>query len=95
MILPSPMPVPAKRPPKAKLESFVPTTPPRTPTRVPLKRGAPEDDNIEERQPAKKLAKGVQPFGSPSKRKRLEDDGLVILEIEGEVVEDDDVIVLD
>ncbi|KAI0317545.1 hypothetical protein OF83DRAFT_1283338 [Amylostereum chailletii] len=86
MILPSPLPHPAKKPPKPKP---VPETPPR----VSLKRSAPDDDEVELAEgPAKRL-KTSGP-GSPNKRRKLEADGLVMLEKQDEEMEDD-IIVLD
>lgn len=84
VVLPSPMPAPAKRPAKP-----MPKTPEPASPRTSLKRPAPHDDDFEASQPAKKLAR-TPTHGSPSKRRQLEDDGLVILEKQGEAVEDDD-----
>jgi ubiquitin-like 1-activating enzyme E1 B len=81
------MPTPSKRPLKQKV-----ATPPPDSQRLQLKRSAPDDDEIETLQPAKKIYKAN---GSPSKRKQLDDDGILLLEKEGETIEDDDVIVLD
>ena len=55
----------------------------------------PHDPEFEARQPVKKFAK-VPNLGSPSKRRQLDDDGLVMLDVEGETVDnEDDIIVLD
>ncbi|KAI0036331.1 hypothetical protein K488DRAFT_39149, partial [Vararia minispora EC-137] len=86
-VLPSPMPIPARRPPKPKEPTPLPAAV-RTPPRHSLKRAAPDDDDVETMQPAKKVAKGTLP-GTPSKRRQLEHDGVVVLDAEGEVVDDD------
>ena len=90
MVLPSPMPAPNKRPAKP--------APPKQDDSPSLgKRSAPDDDDIESSQPAKKIARSL-PNGpaTPSKRRKLEEDGLVLLEEQNEKVDDDDaVIVLD
>ena len=69
-----------------------------------MKRQLPEDDDIEIQEgPAPKRARITEPEsakrkttepGSPSKRRKLEEDGLVIVETPDEVMEDD-IIVLD
>ncbi|KZV61476.1 hypothetical protein PENSPDRAFT_643315 [Peniophora sp. CONT] len=91
MLLPSIMPSPAKRPAK-------PAPPPPASPAALGKRSAPDDDDIEAAQPAKKVARGSGlPNGppTPSKRRMLEEDGLVLLEQGEKVDDDDDVIVLD
>ncbi|KAI0056334.1 hypothetical protein BV25DRAFT_1872803 [Artomyces pyxidatus] len=82
-ILPAPLPKPAK---KTKAAPPRPSTPPAS-----LKRPAPADDDIVE-QPAKRSRTGVavdNAMYSPSKKRRLEDDGLVLLESRDEKMEDD------
>ncbi|KAJ8516028.1 hypothetical protein ONZ45_g6634 [Pleurotus djamor] len=94
LILPSPPPVPPK---KAK-PPMVPVTPPRRP----LKRAAPDDDDVEpsskrtktEVNGHAKVGRAPSPLASPSKRRRLEEDGLVIMEHAEEAL-DDNVIELD
>ncbi|KZT71220.1 hypothetical protein DAEQUDRAFT_688223 [Daedalea quercina L-15889] len=86
LILPSLLPMPPRKPKPA-----MPSTPPRTGT----KRSAPEDDDIEP--VAKRLkmngaAPGPTPF-TPNKKKRLEDDGLIMLDNPDEPLEDDVILV--
>ncbi|VDC03017.1 unnamed protein product, partial [Peniophora sp. CBMAI 1063] len=87
MILPSPMPTPAKRPvkpaPKVEASSAASLG----------KRGAPDDD-IESSQPAKKVARGL-PSGpaTSNKRRPLEEDERVLLEEQNEKVDDDDAVI--
>ncbi|THH14856.1 hypothetical protein EW146_g5545 [Bondarzewia mesenterica] len=89
LILPSPLPEPVK-----KAKPPMPSTPPP----ASLKRAAPEDDDGISQQPAAKRAKmsnaisnGVpeDKLYSPSKKRMLEDEGLVLLEKEDERMEDD------
>lgn len=96
-ILPSPLPSPPRivKPPPA------PTTPPHQT----LKRRAPhDDDEITEIEPNAKRAKitngntkirpAETPLSSPSKRRKLEEDGLVLMESATDKL-DDDVIEID
>ncbi|KAJ8507709.1 hypothetical protein ONZ45_g9959 [Pleurotus djamor] len=91
---PPPLPVPPK---KAK-PPVVPVTPPRRP----LKRAAPDDDDVEpsskrtktEVNGHAKVGRAPSPLASPNKRRRLEEDGLVIMEHAEEAL-DDNVIELD
>ena len=89
MILPSPLPKPAKRP---KLVISQPSSP-STPLRV-QKRPAP--DNVDEVQPAKR-ARIATPLlnHSPSKSRRLEEDGLILLDGNRSIEEDIDIVVID
>lgn len=93
LIFPSTLPIP---PVKAKPPK--PATPPPPPAPISKKRSAPDDDDI----PAAKRAKTADsaPAGvhlSPSKKKRLDDDGLIMLDVADEKVEEeeDDIIVID
>jgi len=86
LILPSPLPTPTRKPKLA-----MPSTPPPTGT----KRSAPDDDELE---PAAKRIKtnGAVPVPlpfTPSKKKRLEDDGLIMLDALDEPLEDDVILV--
>jgi ubiquitin-like 1-activating enzyme E1 B len=87
MILPSPLPNPAKRakPPRAS------TTPP-TPPRI-QKRPAP--DGLDGAQPAKRARMATGHKHSSSESRRLEEDGLVLLDGDGPVDEDIDIVVID
>ncbi|KAL1712600.1 hypothetical protein EV715DRAFT_259401 [Schizophyllum commune] len=91
--LPSPFPSVPKR---AREKTPVPAKTP-TPPRASLKRSAPEDDDVVE--PAAKKVKGANgtavPDASPSKKRRLEEDGLILLDSAVETLEDDDVIIVD
>ncbi|KAH9923897.1 uncharacterized protein B0H18DRAFT_451862 [Fomitopsis serialis] len=87
LVLPSPLPTPPRKPKLA-----MPSTPPPTGT----KRSAPDDDKLE---PAAKRIKtnGAAPVPpppfTPSKKKRLEDDGLIMLDTLDEPLEDDVILV--
>ncbi|KIY50229.1 hypothetical protein FISHEDRAFT_64888 [Fistulina hepatica ATCC 64428] len=85
-ILPDPLPKPPR---KVKPPAPTPATPPRSS----LKRSAPpSDDEIE---PSSKRIKSSGAFSqSPSKKRRLEEDGLVLLESANETL-NDDVIIID
>ncbi|KZT02787.1 uncharacterized protein LAESUDRAFT_729747 [Laetiporus sulphureus 93-53] len=98
LILPSPLPQPPKKakPPPAS------STPPRTA----LKRSAPDDDVVEvespkrarmdrESTPKRPRTNGfvAVPF-TPSKRRRLEEDGLIIMDSANEKLDDDEVEIL-
>jgi hypothetical protein len=90
MILPSPLPKPAKRP---KLVISQPSSPPSTPLRV-QKRPAP--DNVDEVQPAKRARITTPlPNHSPSKSRRLEEDGLILLDGNRSMDDDIDIVVID
>ncbi|KAI0353339.1 hypothetical protein OH77DRAFT_1407125 [Trametes cingulata] len=97
LILPSPLPKPPRR------EKPRPATPPPAPPPVLAgkKRAAPDDDEIQEvEEPSAKRARtaadvGGVPF-TPSKKRRLEEDGLIMLESAEEKIEEDpDVIEID
>ncbi|TRM57404.1 hypothetical protein BD626DRAFT_213035 [Schizophyllum amplum] len=99
-----PMSHPADQPPYILPSTFpkVPRKPreptpvkEQTPPRASLKRSAPEDDDIEG--PAAKRAKAASamPDASPSKKRRLEEDGLILLENATETLDDEDIIILD
>ena len=86
LILPSTLPVPPRKP-----KPVVPSTPPPTGT----KRSAPDDDVVEpsaKRQKTNGAAPAPTPF-TPSKKKRLEDDGLIMLDNPHEALEDDVILV--
>ncbi|TFK50549.1 hypothetical protein OE88DRAFT_1713030 [Heliocybe sulcata] len=89
LILPSPLPDPPR---KVKVTVPPPSTPPK-------KRAAPDDEEVTELEPAMKRLKTngtAEPnLYTPSKKRRLEDDGLVLLEAPNEKVEDDDIIEVD
>lgn len=88
-VLPSPLPVPPRK--------ALPATPPTGPAPS-LKRGAP-DEEILELEPTAKRARtnGAAPpdaIASPSKKRRLDEDGLILMESAGDRL-DDDVIEID
>ncbi|KZT21897.1 hypothetical protein NEOLEDRAFT_1072604 [Neolentinus lepideus HHB14362 ss-1] len=89
LILPSPLPDPPR---KTKVSPPSPSTPPK-------KRPAPDDEDVTELEPAMKRLKtngASNPnLYTPTKKRRLEDDGLVLLDTPNEKVEDDDVIEID
>jgi ubiquitin-like 1-activating enzyme E1 B len=92
-VLPHPLPQPPKRV-KVKL----PTTPLSTPVKA-TKRPAPDDDEVMEQQPAKRLrtdtnGNGADP-SSPRKKRRLEEDGLIILDGPEEGQDDAEIIIID
>ncbi|KAI0280185.1 hypothetical protein BGY98DRAFT_965060 [Russula aff. rugulosa BPL654] len=90
MILPSPLPKPAKRP---KLVISQPSSPPSTPLPV-KKRPAPDD--VDEVQPAKRARIATPlPNHSPSKSRRLEEDGLILLDGSRSMDDDIDIVVID
>lgn len=82
-IPPSPLPLPPRR---AK-----PATPPPTS----LKRSAPDDEILELAGPSVKRAKtngnesSLPDITSPSKKRRLEEDGLIMMESQDDKLEDD------
>lgn len=98
LILPSPLPAPPRR------EKPCPVTPPPAPppALAGKKRSAPDDEIEELDAPSAKRSRtdagaGGLPF-TPSKKRRLEEDGLIMLENEGEKIEEDrdpDVIEID
>ena len=92
-ILPHPLP----RPPK-KVKARLPTTPLSSPTKA-AKRSAPDDDDIAEQQPAKRLktsanGNGADPY-TPRKKRQLEEDGLIIVDGPEGDRDDAEVIVID
>ena len=90
MILPSPLPEPSK---KAKPVITQHSSPPSTPLRV-LKRPAP--DGVDEGQPTKRARVVTSlPTSSPSAARRLEEDGLILLDRKGPMDEDIDIVVID
>ncbi|KAL0959328.1 hypothetical protein HGRIS_014589 [Hohenbuehelia grisea] len=101
-ILPDPLPKPARK--------ATPPPPATPPPAAGLKRSAPhDDDGIEEVEPSAKRTKTATdtetpsapsnpfaaPLSSPSKRRRLEEDGLVLMEDKHDKLEDEDVIEID
>ncbi|KAI0658884.1 hypothetical protein C8Q70DRAFT_991217 [Cubamyces menziesii] len=100
LVLPSPLPAP---PHKEKPRVATPTPPP-PPVTAGKKRAAPDDDIEEIDAPSAKRARttggavglGETPF-TPSKKRRLEEDGLIMLDNADETIEeeDPDVIVID
>ncbi|KAJ8082447.1 E1 ubiquitin-activating protein uba2 [Marasmius tenuissimus] len=86
-ILPDPLP----RPPRKEKPSLPP--PPSTPPRASLKRSAPDDSDIVESEPSAKRMK-ADVLASPSKKRRLEEDGLVLMDSATDVL-DDNVIEID
>jgi len=89
MILPSSLPEPSKR---AKPVPQAPS-PPSTPLRV-QKRPAP--DSVDEAQPAKRARIVTSlPNHSPSASRRLEEDGLILLDRSGPMDPDVDIVVID
>jgi hypothetical protein len=90
MILPSPLPEPSK---KAKPVIPQRSSPPSTPLRG-QKRPAP--DGVDEAQPTKR-ARAVTSIStsSPSAARRLEEDGLILLDRKGPMDEDIDIVVID
>jgi ubiquitin-like 1-activating enzyme E1 B len=85
MILPNPLPKPAKR---AKPIISQPSSPPSTPLRV---KKRPAADSVEEAQPAKRARIAT----TPSKHQRLEEDGLILLDGNRSMDEDFDIVVID
>ena len=61
----------------------LPTTPLSSPTKA-TKRPAPDDDDVVEQQPAKRLKTSTNGNGAdpstPRKKRQLEEDGLIILD---------------
>lgn len=89
MILPSPLPKPGKRP---KLVISQPSSP-STPLRA-QKRSAP--DSVDEVQPAKRARIATPlPNHSPSTSRRLEEEGLILLDGNRPMDDDIDIVVID
>ncbi|KAH7890333.1 hypothetical protein F5I97DRAFT_14031 [Phlebopus sp. FC_14] len=92
MILPSPLPKPRRQ--------VRPSTPISEPSAPSRKRSAP-DDEVTDLEPAAKRAKTngasstLPEMGSPSKKRRLEEEGLVMLDGAADKMEEEDVIVID
>ena len=89
MILPNPLPKPAKRPKPVTPRS---STPPSTLTRI-QKRPAP--DSLDGAQPAKRARTAPGHNHSSSEFRRLEEDGLILLDGDGPVDEDIDIVIID
>ncbi|CAL1710842.1 unnamed protein product [Somion occarium] len=89
-ILPDPLPSPPK---KVKPAPAAPSTPPPAPVSS-KKRPAPDDEGVPSAKRLRTTATAPAPF-TPSKKKRLEDDGLILLETPDEAIDDDAVIVID
>ena len=90
MILPSPLPKPAKRAKPVVPQS---SPPPSSPLRVQKRRAS---DSVDEAQPAKR----ARTVTSPSKHsrntsRRLEEDGLILLDGNRSVDDDIDIVVID
>ena len=81
MILPDPLPKPNQRP---KPVIPRPLTPPATPLRAQKR---PAADDLDGTQPAKRPRIDSAPNNSPGTSRRLEEDGLIIL--------DEDIVVID
>ncbi|KAF9653547.1 hypothetical protein BDM02DRAFT_3107460 [Thelephora ganbajun] len=92
-VLPRPLPQPPKRV-KVKL----PTTPLPSPAKA-TKRPAPDDGDIVEQQPAKRLKTSTNGNGSdlssPRKSRQLEEDGLIVLDGSEDGQDDAEVIIVD
>lgn len=90
-MLPHPLPQPPK-----KVKVKFPTTPLSSPVKA-TKRPAPDDEDVVEQQPAKRLK--TSPNGSdlpsPRKERQLEEDGLIVLDDSEEGRDDSDVIFVD
>ncbi|KAK7062646.1 E1 ubiquitin-activating protein uba2 [Paramarasmius palmivorus] len=83
-ILPDPLPQPPRK--------VKPVQAPSTPPRASLKRSAPDDiDNVE---PSAKRRK-ADDLSSPSKKRRLEEDGLIMMDSANDKLEDENVIEID
>ena len=92
-VLPHPLP---QAPKKVKLK--LPTTPLPSPVKA-TKRPAPDDDDVMEHQPAKRLKtnanRNVSDPSSPRKQRQLEEDGLIILDGPEESQDDAEIIIVD
>ncbi|KAH9855584.1 hypothetical protein C2E23DRAFT_813898 [Lenzites betulinus] len=97
LILPDPLPTPPRR---EKPRPATPTPPP-PPVLAGKKRSAPDDDIEEIDVPSAKRSRTdagtgtAKPPFTPSKKRRLEEDGLLMLDREGEIEEDLDIIEID
>ena len=90
MILPSPLPEPSKR---AKPVIPQASSPPSTPLRG-QKRPAP--DSMDEAQSTKRARTATSlPNHSPSASRRLEEDGLILLDRNGPMDQDVDIVVIE
>ncbi|KAL0581299.1 E1 ubiquitin-activating protein uba2 [Marasmius crinis-equi] len=85
-VLPDPLPKPSR-----KEKPTLP--PPSTPPRASLKRSAPDDNDIVELEPSAKRVK-ADIIASPSKKRKLEEDGLVLMDSAEDKL-DDNVIEID
>ena len=76
----------------------LPTTPLSSPAKA-TKRPAPDDEDVVEQQPAKRLKTSANGNGSdpssPRKKRQLEEDGLIILDGPEEGEDDAEVIIVD
>lgn len=72
----------------------VPSTPPPPPTGT--KRSAPDDDDVPSAKRARKAdtAPSGVPF-SPSKKRKLDEDGLILIDAADTNLDDEDIIVID
>jgi len=75
------------------------TTPLSSPVKA-MKRPAPDDEDVTEQQPAKRLKTGMnengsEPSSSPRKKLRLEEDGIIILDDLEEGEDDGEIIIID
>ncbi|ESK91584.1 hypothetical protein Moror_2502 [Moniliophthora roreri MCA 2997] len=86
-ILPNPLLQPTR---KVKPAPPSPSTPPR----ASLKRSAPDDSDTTDAEPSAKRRKAEE-LSSPSKRRRLEEDGLVMMDSANDKLEDENVIEID
>jgi hypothetical protein len=89
LILPSPLPQPAK---KAKPIAPRTCTPPPTPPRI-QKRPAP--DGLDGAQPTKRARVGTGQDHSLNESRRLEEDGLVLLDGDRPADEDVEIVAID
>ena len=87
MILPDPLPKPNQRP---KPVIPRPLTPPETPLRAQKR---PASDDLVGTQPVKRARIGLTPNHSPGTSRRLEEEGLVLLDGDGPM--DEDIVVID
>ena len=92
-VLPHPLPQPPK-----KVKVKLPTTPLSSPPRA-AKRPAPDDEDVAEQQPAKRLKTSTNGNGSdlssPRKKPQLEEDGIIILDGPEEGEDDAEIIIID
>ncbi|EGN97108.1 hypothetical protein SERLA73DRAFT_92074 [Serpula lacrymans var. lacrymans S7.3] len=84
-ILPSPLPKPPRQ--------VRPSTPP--PPAPSLKRSAPDDDDVSEIEPSSKRLKTNGDVTSPNKKRKLDEDGLILLDSANDKMLDEDVIEID